>query len=85
MDTSKPRPPRARLAEEAAEATAAPEPSYWQHVGLYAYRRSFALKFVSLARTERECSEGLAQLRALQTFLHPGALLHLELVNNAYY
>jgi 3-deoxy-manno-octulosonate cytidylyltransferase (CMP-KDO synthetase) len=42
------------------------EPGFiWQHVGLYAYRRSFALKFVSLARTERECSEGLEQLRAL--------------------
>ena len=37
----------------------------WQHVGLYAYRRSFLLEFVSLPRTRREQSEGLEQLRAL--------------------
>lgn len=41
-------------------------PGYvWQHVGLYVYRRAFALEFVSLARTDRERSEGLEQLRAL--------------------
>jgi len=37
----------------------------WQHVGLYAYRRAFALEFVSLAQTDRERSEELEQLRAL--------------------
>jgi 3-deoxy-manno-octulosonate cytidylyltransferase (CMP-KDO synthetase) len=38
----------------------------WQHVGLYAYRRSFLLEFVGLERTPAECSEELEQLRALE-------------------
>lgn len=42
------------------------DPAYcWQHVGLYAYRRTFLLAFVDLERTEREISENLEQLRAL--------------------
>jgi 3-deoxy-manno-octulosonate cytidylyltransferase (CMP-KDO synthetase) len=41
-------------------------PSYWQHVGLYAYRRSFLLDFVKLERTPLELAEALEQLRALE-------------------
>jgi 3-deoxy-manno-octulosonate cytidylyltransferase (CMP-KDO synthetase) len=39
---------------------------YWQHVGLYAYRRDFLLKLVSLPRTPAEQAEELEQLRALE-------------------
>ncbi len=42
------------------------EAPYWQHVGLYAYRRSFLLEFVKLPRTPLERAEGLEQLRALE-------------------
>jgi 3-deoxy-manno-octulosonate cytidylyltransferase (CMP-KDO synthetase) len=41
-------------------------PRYWQHVGLYAYRRPFLLRFVALERTPAERAEGLEQLRALE-------------------
>jgi 3-deoxy-manno-octulosonate cytidylyltransferase (CMP-KDO synthetase) len=41
-------------------------PRYWQHVGLYAYRRAFLLGFVKLERTPLECAEALEQLRALE-------------------
>ena len=41
-------------------------PSYWQHVGLYAYRRSFLLEFVALEPTPLERVEQLEQLRALE-------------------
>jgi 3-deoxy-manno-octulosonate cytidylyltransferase (CMP-KDO synthetase) len=41
-------------------------PRYWQHVGLYAYRRPFLLRFVGLERTPAERAEGLEQLRALE-------------------
>jgi 3-deoxy-manno-octulosonate cytidylyltransferase (CMP-KDO synthetase) len=43
-----------------------PPRDYWQHVGLYAYRRPFLLEFVDLAPTELEQVEGLEQLRALE-------------------
>lgn len=39
---------------------------YWQHVGLYAYRREFLLHFASLPQTELEKAEKLEQLRALE-------------------
>jgi 3-deoxy-manno-octulosonate cytidylyltransferase (CMP-KDO synthetase) len=42
------------------------EPRYWQHVGLYAYRRAFLLDFVHLERTPAEQAEALEQLRALE-------------------
>jgi len=58
--------PRARLAEGAAGTTAAPEPSYWQHVGVYAYRNAFLQDFVGLPQTPAELAEGLEQLRALE-------------------
>jgi 3-deoxy-manno-octulosonate cytidylyltransferase (CMP-KDO synthetase) len=38
----------------------------WQHVGLYAYRRDFLLRFPTLAPTPAERAEGLEQLRALE-------------------
>ncbi len=41
-------------------------PTYWQHVGLYAYRREFLLHFASLPQTELEKAEKLEQLRALE-------------------
>jgi 3-deoxy-manno-octulosonate cytidylyltransferase (CMP-KDO synthetase) len=44
----------------------AAQPRYWQHVGLYAYRRDFLLRFPSLAPTPAELAEGLEQLRALE-------------------
>jgi 3-deoxy-manno-octulosonate cytidylyltransferase (CMP-KDO synthetase) len=46
-------------------ADAAP-PRWLQHVGLYAYRREFLLRFVALAQGEAERAEGLEQLRALE-------------------
>jgi len=41
-------------------------PRYWQHVGLYAYRRAFLLAFVNLEPTPAERAEALEQLRALE-------------------
>ena len=41
-------------------------PPYWQHVGVYAYRRAFLLSFVGLERTPAERAEELEQLRALE-------------------
>jgi 3-deoxy-manno-octulosonate cytidylyltransferase (CMP-KDO synthetase) len=41
-------------------------PRWWQHVGLYAYRRPFLLDFVRLAPGELERVESLEQLRALE-------------------
>jgi 3-deoxy-manno-octulosonate cytidylyltransferase (CMP-KDO synthetase) len=44
----------------------APAPRGLQHVGLYAYRREFLLRFVALAQGDAERAEGLEQLRALE-------------------
>jgi 3-deoxy-manno-octulosonate cytidylyltransferase (CMP-KDO synthetase) len=44
----------------------APAPRWLQHVGLYAYRREFLLRFVGLAQGAAELAEGLEQLRALE-------------------
>jgi 3-deoxy-manno-octulosonate cytidylyltransferase (CMP-KDO synthetase) len=41
-------------------------PCYWQHIGLYAYRRPFLLDFVKLERTPLERAEALEQLRAME-------------------
>jgi len=38
----------------------------WQHVGLYAYRRDFLLRYVELPPTEAEGAEALEQLRVLE-------------------
>jgi 3-deoxy-manno-octulosonate cytidylyltransferase (CMP-KDO synthetase) len=44
----------------------APAPTRLQHVGLYAYRREFLLRLVTLPATEAEQAEGLEQLRVLE-------------------
>ena len=41
-------------------------PQIWQHVGLYAFRREFLLRFVALPRTPAERAESLEQLRVLE-------------------
>lgn len=51
-----------RKAPDTDDANAA----VYQHVGLYAYRRSFLLKLVELAPTAGELELGLEQLRALE-------------------
>ncbi len=38
----------------------------YRHIGLYAYRRDFLLKFITLPQTPLEIVEGLEQLRALE-------------------
>jgi len=43
-----------------------PELTFWQHVGLYAYRSDFLAHFVTLPRTPAETCEELEQLRALE-------------------
>lgn len=48
-------------ADQAAAAT-----SYWQHVGLYVYRRKFLLEYAQMAQTPLECLEKLEQLRVLE-------------------
>jgi 3-deoxy-manno-octulosonate cytidylyltransferase (CMP-KDO synthetase) len=42
------------------------EPRCWQHIGIYAYRREFLLRFPALAPTPAERAERLEQLRALE-------------------
>jgi 3-deoxy-manno-octulosonate cytidylyltransferase (CMP-KDO synthetase) len=42
------------------------QPRYWQHVGLYAYRREFLMRYVDLTPTQAERAEALEQLRALE-------------------
>jgi 3-deoxy-manno-octulosonate cytidylyltransferase (CMP-KDO synthetase) len=49
----------------------------WQHVGLYAYRREFLQRFVTLAPTPLERSEALEQLRALEHG-HPIRVARIE-------
>ena len=38
---------------------------YWKHLGLYAYRRDFLLKYIELPQVDLELAESLEQLRAL--------------------
>ena len=40
--------------------------TFYRHIGLYAYRREFLLKFIALPHTPLETIEGLEQLRALE-------------------
>ena len=42
------------------------EPSYWLHVGLYAYRREFLLGYSRMPQTPLERTEKLEQLRAIE-------------------
>jgi 3-deoxy-manno-octulosonate cytidylyltransferase (CMP-KDO synthetase) len=41
-------------------------PLYWQHIGLYVFRRSFLLDYAAMAPTPLELTEKLEQLRALE-------------------
>ena len=41
-------------------------PTVYKHLGLYGYRRTFLLKFATLAQTPLERTEALEQLRALE-------------------
>ncbi len=48
------------------ELLAADPPHFYQHVGLYAYRREFLLQLAALPRTPLEKLENLEQLRVLE-------------------
>lgn len=50
---------------DAADQGAASE-CYWQHIGLYVYRREFLLRFAALPQTPLERLEKLEQLRAIE-------------------
>jgi 3-deoxy-manno-octulosonate cytidylyltransferase (CMP-KDO synthetase) len=40
--------------------------AYWQHIGIYVYRREFLLEFPELPKTPLEALEKLEQLRAME-------------------
>ena len=56
-----------------------PAPAYWQHVGLYAYRRAFLLSYADLPTSPPESVEKLEQLRALEA----GHRLRVAIVEHA--
>ena len=43
-----------------------PQPTYYLHLGIYAYRRTFLLEYASWGATPCESAEKLEQLRALE-------------------
>jgi 3-deoxy-manno-octulosonate cytidylyltransferase (CMP-KDO synthetase) len=45
---------------------AADPPHFWQHLGIYAYRRDFLLRLAEMPRSTLETLESLEQLRALE-------------------
>ena len=47
------------------EVLSADPPQFFQHIGLYAYRRDFLLRLASMDRSEHEQLENLEQLRVL--------------------
>jgi len=51
-----------------------PEVPYWQHIGLYVYRKPFLLEFAAHESTSLEKAESLEQLRALEL----GYDIHVE-------
>lgn len=57
---------RATHVRSTSAASSEPPSRYWQHIGIYAYRRDFLFEFVTLPRTPAEESESLEQLRALE-------------------
>ena len=42
----------------------------FRHVGIYAYKKDFLLKFANMEQTELEKGEGIEPLRALQKGYH---------------
>ena len=48
------------------DSTQSAQPTYYLHLGIYAYRREFLLKFASWQPTRLELTEKLEQLRALE-------------------
>ena len=48
------------------DATATPGPTYYLHLGIYAYRRDFLLQYTAWPATPCELAEKLEQLRALE-------------------
>lgn len=61
------------------DATTTPAPAYYLHLGIYAYRRDFLLKFASWPPTTLEQAEKLEQLRALEH----GRSMYVMKVNRA--
>lgn len=61
------------------ELLAEEPPRFWQHVGLYVYRRPFLLSLTTVARPTLEEMESLEQLRAL----HAGETIEVALVDEA--
>jgi 3-deoxy-manno-octulosonate cytidylyltransferase (CMP-KDO synthetase) len=57
------------------EATAGPQPPYYLHQGIYAYRRPFLMQFSGWPPTPLEQSEKLEQLRVLE---HGGKIYVLK-------
>jgi 3-deoxy-manno-octulosonate cytidylyltransferase (CMP-KDO synthetase) len=53
--------------------------SYYLHLGVYAYRRDFLLKFASWPPTRLETTEKLEQLRALEH----GRSIYVLIINRA--
>jgi 3-deoxy-manno-octulosonate cytidylyltransferase (CMP-KDO synthetase) len=54
-------------------------PTYYLHLGIYAYRRDFLLKYTAWEPTPAELAEKLEQLRALEH----GAAIHVVKVERA--
>ena len=54
--------------------------SFFQHIGLYAYRREYLLKIPQLPAARIETIESLEQLR----FLHAGWPIYVDIVPNAF-
>jgi len=57
---------RASQPYESRPGSALAPARYWQHIGIYGFRREFLLQFVDLPRTAGEKRRGLEQLRALE-------------------
>ena len=70
--------PHARVWEDGL--LEADPPLFWQHVGVYAYRRAFLLEFASQPPVLIERTESLEQLRAL----HAGHTIHIETIERAW-
>lgn len=61
-----------------ADLLAADPPNFYQHVGLYAYRREFLMQIPSLKRPAMESLESLEQLRVL----HAGIAIHVGIIDH---